>query len=196
MEKQERRTVNEIVDEIIKGELIEPSLRQEALTSIANVKMLADRGGPLWGNKKENLECATALRKQIEKLQKTLEKMPGHMLLLFFAPDEDAEAVVMATNAEKNTFAFVESLRELHSRCKQLEAAKPGIDGNIDHLQRQVAVAAKVLMQQSDKRIGSSSPKSPFRVLAGLLYEAVTGVAGKDMERACDYVARVPVRTR
>jgi hypothetical protein len=102
---------------------------------------------------------------------------------------------VTVTKAEKNTLAFIEALRKLRDRCRQLEAAQPGIHPNTDHLQRQVAKAAKVLMQQSDKRIGSSSPNSPFRLLAGLLYEAVTGVAGKDMERACDYIASVPIRT-
>jgi len=86
-----RRAVSEIVDEIIKNGLIEPSLRQEVETAIANVKMLAERGGPLWGYKKENLDCATDLRKRIEKLQKTLEEMPGHMLAMFFAPDEGGQ---------------------------------------------------------------------------------------------------------
>jgi hypothetical protein len=195
VEKQKPRTVNEIVDEIIiKRELIEPSHRQEVLTEIANLKKLAG-AAPFWGYKKENRDCANALRKQIEKLQKTLDEMPNHMARMFFGPNEVVPIVVMATNAGENYHALTGALRDLLDRCRLIEMNPPGVQRSTDHLQRRVAKAAKLLMQQSGKRVGSSSPESPFRLLAGLLYEAVTEVVHKDMERACDYIARVPIRT-
>jgi len=156
-----RRTPEKIVDEIIKRDLIDPSLRQPALEAINNLKTLADFGS-LWGNAKENLEWTAELRRRIEKLQKTLETMPQHMLMLVFESGEDISAELRAKRALENTAAFSIALGQLHSRCNQLEIGKPGHDGKYQHRQRQVAVAAKVLMVRSGRRVGSSSPKSPF----------------------------------
>ncbi|MGJ5120954.1 hypothetical protein [Bradyrhizobium oligotrophicum] len=46
-------------------------------------------------------------------------------------------------------------------------------------------IAFTLLVRFSDKPPTSGSARSPFRVIASLLYEIVTGEAGHDLRRAC-----------
>jgi hypothetical protein len=47
-------------------------------------------------------------------------------------------------------------------------------------------IACTLVLRFSDKRPSSGSVRSSYRVIAGLLFEVLTGIHGCDLRRACD----------
>jgi hypothetical protein len=47
-------------------------------------------------------------------------------------------------------------------------------------------VAHTLMFDFSDEKPSSGSPRSSYRIIAGLLYEILTGEADRDLKRACD----------
>jgi hypothetical protein len=67
--------------------------------------------------------------------------------------------------------------------CEQAEENRPADD----QVRIWCAKIAHTLMVSfSDENPSSGSARSPYRVIAGLLYEVITGERGRDLKRACD----------
>jgi hypothetical protein len=84
--------------------------------------------------------------------------------------------------------SFFNQLKRIGEVCDRAIKNGFGFHPNKDFCQVMCARSAYVLMQKlSNATISSSSPESKFRVITGLLYQAVSGSdAPPDLERACD----------
>jgi hypothetical protein len=80
-------------------------------------------------------------------------------------------------------FRLLRSLEDVRDACEAAEANQP----SEDPVRQWCATTAFTLMHRfSKKEIVSGSPRSPYRALAGLLFEVVTGERGRDLKRACN----------
>jgi hypothetical protein len=159
------------------------------------------------------------LRRQIEKLVKLLDAGDRHCAFVLFAPEESETLDSMVDEADGRGVRFgielgnlraaidlglrpacdgplTRGLDDLRVRSDRLRDGAPGEHGLSGYTQKQAAIAAKELMERWSRRPGSTDRESPFRRIASLLYEAMTGEADRDMERACDAVLRIQIRTK
>jgi hypothetical protein len=106
------------------------------------------------------------------KLQRTQERASPEMKMR------------LKMDAAANQFDFSEIRRE----C---EAAIRGTitTGRKDQIKLECARCSMLLiLEHSDKLPASGSPKSPYRLIAGLLYEAATGIKESDFKRTCEII--------
>jgi hypothetical protein len=160
----------------------------------------------------------TKLRRQIDKLLKLLDSGTRPSPFFLFAPIESENLDRMFDEAEGRCFRFgsdlgvlrnatdlglrpledgplIRGLADLQVRCRALMSGSPGEHGLSGRLQKQAAIAARELMERWGRKPGSTDRGSPFRRIASLLYEAVTKEMDHDMERACDVVLRIQIRS-
>src|ERR1035437_4362049 len=72
----------------------------------------------LAGNRRENQEYLAAVRKQIDKLEKTLRAAPGSFnFTMLFAPDESATFDTMYQEAEARWDYLAGEMARLRARC-------------------------------------------------------------------------------
>src|SRR5262249_32957888 len=72
--------------------------------------------------------------------------------------------------------SFPRQMKHMREMCDRAIRGEFGDHPNRDGTKTLCASRAAALMkEQSERRSTSSSPNSPFRMIAGLLYEAVTG---------------------
>jgi hypothetical protein len=161
--KTDRRSTEDVVTDLLTE--LGSACKASVLQKISDLQKLT---GPVWGNRTANHEYISDTRKDIDRLQRRLEKLPGHVRYRLFMPD----------------FGLPSD--------KQAETTKPGAHASSNHLQRKCAVEAKVLMEDRGLPVVDGRLTSKFGRIASLLYEAVTG-ACQDLEWACRAVVNVPI---
>ena len=77
---------------------------------------------------------------------------------------------------------LIEALNAVRDLCQAGADNQP----STDQVKIWCARIAFTLLQLLDRESSSGSADSPYRVIAGLLYEILTGEQGRDLKRACD----------
>jgi len=207
-DKAPPRSVDEIAQEIVTklgaGRTI--VIGETVRRLINNLRQIKDKP-PEFGNRSENLEYLRELRSDIDRLRKTLGRVPNdNLFLTLFAPElkirapdsrgsSAAQALdAMMEDAETQYGDHVLMLDGLGDRCDQVAGARPGTHKNFGQQQFRAALAARVLMATAGKKATSGTWQSLYRQIAVLFYEATTDEQVVDMERACDAVLRLPIR--
>jgi hypothetical protein len=204
-----RRATDTIIDDIIKaiakkkagtdvstGDAYadEANAAARALDVRSTVIILRDLDSlkrPLWGYRGENREATEALRKQFKGMQAALKAAPAAALFLLFDTrgNERVDAVPSAERVEivhTRIRRFAETLAYLAGRCDELSAERPGKRKGAGYREEMAAVEAfRLIRRMGLHPSNSSSETSLLRIVASLLYEAVTGAQGVDLERAC-----------
>jgi hypothetical protein len=114
-------------------------------------------------------EDADAIAKSVAKLSELLERAT-------LAPE-------MQLRLEPEKDALLRGLRAVQEICEQADQNQPGADQVLIWC---ASIAFTLLFRFSDKMPTSGSAQSPYRVVASLLYEVLTGEHGHDLRRACD----------
>jgi hypothetical protein len=189
-----KRSDTEIVDDIVR-ECGDASVEKQVRLLIEGLRVLKS-SAPFNGYRRENQQYLAAVRKQIDKLEKTLKAAPASFkFTMLFAPNQSATLDTMYQKAEACWEYLSGEMARLRARCDRFIELGLGEHGAAGYQQERAAIAARELIEQSGKPLAWSSPTSSYRVVAGLLFEAMTGEQGRDMERACEAMARVPIRS-
>jgi hypothetical protein len=151
---------------------------------------------PIRGKRQDNVEDFTALLKQIKGLQKTLKKVSSAALFLLFSGEDDVGPdKIPSTEAqqkvERRCRQITMTLAYMRARCDFLLAERPGEHGGADYRQRRVAHEAWWLLRQKGKDPAGGTMDSLYGHIASRLYEAMTGVADKDLQWACKAALRL-----
>ena len=110
---------------------------------------------------------AEAIAKSAAKLSKLLERAT-------LAPE-------MRLRLEPEKDALLSGLRAVQEICEQADQNQP----RDQVLTWSASIAFTLLFRFSDQTPTSGSAQSPYRVVASLLYEVLTGEHGHDLRRAC-----------
>jgi hypothetical protein len=169
-----------------RGELFALAFRSVVASALALFP--ADQAPiPLWGYRRENLKHMKIVTGRVAALLTALQAAPERALFLLFAPDIGSvvPSIAVQERMKRNLGLAMSMLLRLRKRGIELIAAEPGEHGSADFLQHWVAEEAVSLLKTHYKRVSNSSAKSLLRITASLLFEAIAGKAGKDLERAC-----------
>ncbi len=144
---------------------------------------------------------AKKLDRALSEVETLLASAPGTLAWLLFHPlppltlTEDGELVQVMQSIENIELAyraradsFFAELKRLREVCAR--AVDPGFAShpNYDHAKHLCAWNALGLMRELSDRKITGTKDSAFRVVTGLLYEAVSGQPDADLKRACDSV--------
>jgi hypothetical protein len=142
---------------------------------------------PLWGSKKTNTDALSVLQRDIGNLRETLRGMPKEILvqLAIEKLPEQIPSLLEQHNAIGRLKQIVAMLDYMRARCDQLLSQPPGEHGSANFSQRLVAEEAWQLMKNYMLKPASGVAGSTYGLIASLLFEAVTGQYGKDLQRAC-----------
>jgi hypothetical protein len=184
-------TVRRSIDEIVADITAELGLDIEAAArAYIGVGGILEKLGPATGNRRANAKLARELLKWIERGKKLFERFEGGDLLVFFGPPgpiSTPEYLGLATRqAEARRDVWVDTLRE---QCQSIIQEQIGEHGGVEHMQRAAAISAAALCRQAGKPLAWASPISSFRMVAGLIFEAMTGYHGAELQRACEFAA-------
>ena len=138
-----------------------------------------------------------------------VQQMPHFVYLMLWGPEniaaldqEGIEALDQKSfdeafvEVQKGELALLSMLWKLHERCHRILDLRLGEHGSAGHQQVRAAAVSRELMERCGLPLAYASPTSAYRVVASLLYEEMMGEYGKDLERACETVARRPaIRT-
>jgi hypothetical protein len=196
------RTVDEIVTDIAKTLGTGPESKawiQEFVDAVAGSPTI--KFAPMEGNRKANKAYARKILRWIGDGQKLIAGVPKTIFLALFCHEQNAplnspeamEALIgpaLAKHAE-----FTAWLANLRARCEWVIQKNIGEHGHAGHIQKQAAIGAISLCEKFGQPLAWSSPTSAYRIVAGLLYEAMTGEQGRDMERACELMAKRKTQT-
>jgi hypothetical protein len=201
-----RRGADEIVEEIV--DHLRPWKSHKsvaAITAAVNHELevllkLAPLQAKLF-DRARNRTHAKKLDRALSQVELLLASAPGVLAWFLFNPlppvtlTEDGELVEVAQSIEDIELAyraradsFGVELKRLRKVCAR--AIDPGFAShpNYDHAKHTCAWHALGLMRElSDGKI-TGTKDSAFRVVTGLLYEAVSGQPDADLKRACDSV--------
>jgi hypothetical protein len=166
----------------------------EVLLKLAPLQaMLFDRA--------RNRTHAKKLDRALSQVELLLASAPGALAWFLFDPlpaltlTEDGELVQVTQSIEDIELAyraradsFFAELKRLREVCAR--AVDPGFAShpNYDHAKHLCAWHALGLMRELSDRKITGTKDSVFRVVTGLLYEAVSGQPDADLKRACDSV--------
>ncbi len=202
-------------DEII-ADILEAVGAKSDCDNVATMVRLMEAIGdspPGAGFQKDNLEYAAKLREWIcagigddeVQLGGLICVSPGAFgWLLLWGPEDiaalDPEELLSPDYLSLATASLgmerLNSLRlvlmDLRRRCDRLIELRIGKHKNFGYRQQRAAVFSRHLMERYKLPLAYTSRTSPYRVVASLLYEAMTGEYGRDLERACENVARQP----
>lgn len=195
------RTTDEIVADIIRALDAAAAIKPTVLLAIDGLRQLS-KYPPLTGYRKDNERFAQRLKKWADDGNRLFADAPKDFNLhMLFAPEncgplnsrEGIEA--MARQAAAGYAALTGWLAHLRSKCDWIIQNKIGEHRHAGINQERVAIAARELCERVGKPLAYSSPTSAYRIVAGLLYEAMTGEQGRDMERACEFIAQTTIVT-
>jgi hypothetical protein len=96
-----------------------------------------------------------------------------------------APAVLRFTLDPNHFHSFCQDVRAFREICVQVVRRGPGRHGNYDEVKALSAQAARELLSDFSEQKIVSSPSSAYRMIASLIYEAITGV-NIDLKKACD----------
>lgn len=122
---------------------------------------------------REAIEKTRDDAREIEKLATKLSELLARTTL---APE-------LRIRLGPNRHRLLADLEEIRRICGEAEKNQPGTDQLLLWCAR---IAYTLVYRFSEKMPTSGSPRSPYRVTASLLYEALTGEPGHDLRRACD----------
>jgi hypothetical protein len=150
---------------------------------------------PMKGNRKVNLKYARQVLQWIGAGQGLFADMPEPFLPFLFGLKQDGpvnsperlEALVRPAQSEYAIFTAW--LANLQASCEWIIQEKIGEHGRAGYQQERAAVAAARLCERFGRTLAWSSPLSSYRIVTGLLYEAMTGEPDRDLERACKTIA-------
>jgi hypothetical protein len=170
---------------------------------------------PFSGNQKKNVEYANDLRRQIDKLARTLERPPSEFFSsalfgerfwsLLEIQEQEAERTAIEFNPQTQNYIaqeepahlklFLAELNRLRSRCDRIIGRKLGQHGNINYRKEHAAIASREILEDVASNTGTKlrltdAPTGKFCLVASLLFEAATGKHNADMRRACKAVLR------
>jgi hypothetical protein len=201
-----RRGADEIVEEIV--DHLRPWKSHKsaaAITAAVNHELnvllqLAPLQAKLF-DRGRNRTHAKKLDRALGEVEMLLASAPGALAWFLFDPlppmtlTEDGELVQVTQSIENIELAyraradsFFAELKRLRKVCAH--AVDPGFatHPNYEHAKHLCAWHALSLMRElSDGKI-TGTKDSAFRVVTGLLYEAVSGRSDADLKRACDSV--------
>jgi hypothetical protein len=187
-----RHTPDEIAQFIIEAiDSKDDAVREQVVALLGQVGAL-DPDRPTVGNRKINEEYARKLRKWVDDGERLFRSLPESFdVSLLFAPEtgplhlpEQVER--MAQLATENYESLRAGLTALHRRCSLIIRDKRlGEHGSAGWRQEQAARAARKICMLSGQPLAWSSPTSAYRKVASYFYEAMTGLSGQDMVRAC-----------
>jgi hypothetical protein len=196
----------EIVEEIV--DHLRPWKSHEsgaAITAAVNHELnLLLRLAPLQAklfDRAQNRAHAKKLDGALSEVEKLLASAPGLLAWFMFDPlppitlTQDGELLQVTQSIENVELAYRARAESFSVELKRLRkvcahAVDPGFatHPNYDQAKGLCARSAFGLMQElSDGKI-TGTKDSAFRVVAGLLYEAVSGKPDADLKRACDFV--------
>jgi hypothetical protein len=187
------RGIDAITQDIVKElEAGEPLLATIVTidASIKRLKALKKIGAPIWGYQRENVEAIRDIESLSHELLEAFRKMPDAARVLLFMPEESGEADRLPSKAiqekSRNRARKVTSmLNYLERRGGKIIALRPGKHGATEYLKHYCADEAWRIMQINCKKPASGARTSILGKIASLLYEAVTGKYGLDLEREC-----------
>jgi hypothetical protein len=125
--------------------------------------------------------------KKAQDLRKALAETPSEVLLLIAGADPSDQMPrarhqpILVGRLKR----IVGMLGYLQRRCEELHAQKVGGHRGADFSQRLIADEVWRLMRYHNLTPASGISDSTFGKVAALLFEAVTGEADKDLQRAC-----------
>jgi hypothetical protein len=171
---------------------------------------------PFTGNRPINEEYARDLRKQIDKLKKTLKRAPQPVSAALFAPEMFFKLAVwqgtmLGINPQTRSYLsqtpkrlalLLEQLNWLRAQCDQIIRIKLGTYKSQDHRKLHAAIASRELLESVDEYTGGKlspltvSLTSDYCRIASLFFEAATGRYVGDFRQACETVAPRPLRTK
>jgi hypothetical protein len=201
-----RRGADEIVEEIV--DHLRPWKDHKsvaAITAAVNHEIdvllkLAPLQASLF-DRARNRAHAKKLDRALSEVETLLASAPGALAWFLFNPlppvaltesgelmqvTQSIENIELAYRARADSFfAELKRLREVSAR-----AVDPGFGShpNYDHAKHLCAWLALGLMRELSDRKITGTTDSAFRVVIGLLYEAVSGQPDADLKRACDSV--------
>jgi hypothetical protein len=148
------------------------------------------RRTPFRGKRQENVDDLMAILKQTKALQKAIGKASSPALFLLVSGERDVTSdkvppTEVQQRIEPRLRQITGMLAYLRARCDFLLAQRPGEHASADYRQRRVAHEAWRLLRRHKKEPASGVAASLYGRIASLLYEAMTGEYGKDLERAC-----------
>jgi hypothetical protein len=194
------RSVDEIVTDIMKtiADASPPPAQEDRVRRLIAALSNLKHYGPLNGNRADNKEFAERLLKWLDKGETLMRGSPKNFnFSMLFAPDPAvAESMVtIYEQADARYEMLAEILSAMHRRCEWIIKTGFGEHAHTGYQQERAAIAAGELMNECSLPHAYSSPLSPYRMVASLLYEAMTGEFGKDVERACEAMARKATAT-
>jgi len=193
--KREPRPDADIVADIVKA-CGDESIRPHALAQIDILRKLKDYA-PYGGYRRENLPYLKKLKSRIEAVEKTLRTPPpGFSPVLLFGPAEAPTVDDAIRQSEARWEQVSAHLVWLRERCAHLIKVEIGEHRSSGYPQECAAMGATDLMKLCRKPLAWSSPTSAYRIVAGLLFEAVYGEQGRDLERACEVMSKRPIQTQ
>jgi hypothetical protein len=169
--------------------------RSHVLAAVQHEIDVLSKFAPLW----ERLNDRPAIKKHAKKLdaalgevEKLLASAPDMLAVTLFDPLRPDGAVMSPEEIELAYRARRGLLLAELGRLRKDCGRKFGIDPRKNTIAENCAWFARGMMVElSDNPIGSSTPQSKFRVITGLVYQAVSGCeTPPDFERACDEAAR------
>lgn len=190
------RSIDAIVADIVRvdgvGKAREPMIRL-----LADGLLKLKPYPPLDGWRADNTKFATAWREWIEQGDALLKAVPENFNVhALFVP----EIISLNETAEQTEARYAQAeicheylvtiLAALHRRCGWIIEHQFGEHRSAGFQQERCAIAAGELMQCCGLPLAWSSSTSAYRRVATLLFEATTGTFGRDMERACETMAR------
>ncbi len=203
------RTLDDVVQEIIDEIQTDSADRSSIELSVRftiNILRELDREVPyrgslkerisIRGKRQENDDDFDALLKKIKALENALKKVSSPARMMFFSDETElvldkfpsVEVQERALHRLKQTRGMLAHMR---MRCNFLLGERPGEHGHTKHRERRVAHEAWRLLRHHKKKPASGIYDSLYGKVARLLWEAMTGEAGKDLQRACKTALRL-----
>lgn len=142
------------------------------------------------------------MRAQAQKLDKSLSELeeilisdPGGLNLYLFRPSPPYEEEMGSKEElflafQKRAEPFYLELRRLRQVCARAINPGFGLHPNVNHAKSLCPWFALGLMRELSNAKITGTKDAAFRVISGLLYEAVSGEPDADLKRACDEVLR------
>jgi hypothetical protein len=191
---EERRTDKEIVDDIRRGiRAANVDVPEARIRELIEGLRALEAYGPLAGNRTLNRKYAKKFIGWIDDGRRLLAEHPENFNLhLLFAPHapvfERIESVYQRAELRYEWFAAL--LADMRSRSEWIIESKYGEHGSAGYQQERAAIASRELMEQFKLPLAYSSQTSTYRTVASLFFEAMTGICGADLERACEAMTR------
>jgi hypothetical protein len=217
-----KRSNEEIVDDImkvadVKGIIIGEDPKNRRIKPIRPfvlklIQCLRAELPPFTGNRKINEEHARDLRKQIDKLKRTITRAPKPLSAVLFAPEmfsrlATRQGSMLGINPQTRDYlaqtptrlAFLlAQLDWLRAQCAQIIEIKLGTHKALDQRKLDAAIAARELLEfvanVTERKLSLSwgHQTSKYCKLASLFFEAASGECGADLRRQCETAAHLP----